>query len=233
MIYCFGDSWAAGAELTKGQHPFVHWAAAALDTDYINFGKNRNSLGIIVHNIVQQLNQITAEDLVIVVVPPDTRWYDENPGQGFYSLSLQSRPLDQRADFLKFLNYKTLEWFKYHHALFIYVIQKMLNDCGCTYIMMHNYGQIADIKKYALQVDYNKFLSEHDLTTLLTQQHYTWPNYSELQSLAQNVGSTDGPPSDIFTGKYFEGCEYHPNELGHREIARLLVQKYQQQKAQS
>jgi hypothetical protein len=225
MIHCFGDSWAAGAELKKDQYPFVHWVADHLGTTYNNFGKNGNSLGIIVHSIVQRLNEITPTDLVIVVVPPDTRWYDENPGRGFYNLSIE-----QQDDFLKFLNYKTLEWFKYHHALFIYLIQKMLTDCGCTYIMMHNYGQIADTKKYNLHVDYDRFLSEHDLTTLLSDNPYTWTNYPAHLSPVQKFNDTDGPPMDIFTGKYFAGCQSHPNELGHKEIARLLIQKYHDQK---
>jgi hypothetical protein len=225
MIHCFGDSWAAGAELKKGQHPFVHWVAEQVGTDYNNFGKNGSSLGIIVHTITQKLTEIKPTDLVLVVVPPDTRWYDENLGRGFFSLSM-----DQPGDFLKFINYKTLEWFKYHHALFIYLIQKMLTDCGCTYIMMHNYGQISDTKKYNLNVDYDRFLSEHDLTTLLTETPYTWTNYPDQSPKAAQFDSTAGPPTDIFTGKYFAGCQCHPNELGHREIARLLIQKYNDQK---
>ena len=225
MIHCFGDSWAAGAELTPGQRPFVHWVADQLNTTYNNFGRSGNSLGIIVHTITQKLTEIEPTDLVLVVVPPDTRWYDESADKGFYTMSNV-----QQDEFLKFLNQKTLEWFKYHHALFIYLIQKMLTDCGCTYIMMHNYGQISDTKKYNLNVDYDRFLSEYDLTTLLSEHTYTWTNYPDHLPPTHVFNNTDGPPEDIFTGKYFAGCECHPNELGHKEIARLLIQKYHDQK---
>lgn len=221
MIYCFGDSWAAGAELKQGQYPFVHWVADHLSASYKNFGKNGNSLGIIVHSMVQELGNIQSSDTVLVVIPPDTRWYDENPYKGFYALSSS-----QRKDFLKFLNHKTLEWFKYHHALFVYLIQKMLTDRGCYYIMMHNYGQIADIKNYNLNIDYDRFLNQRDLTTLLSEKEYTWTNYPDHLEPEHRFDNTDGPPADIFTGKYFDGCQYHPNELGHKEIARLLIGKY-------
>ena len=37
MIYCFGDSWGAGAELEEDEKPFVHWLAKDLDKSYKNF----------------------------------------------------------------------------------------------------------------------------------------------------------------------------------------------------
>jgi hypothetical protein len=225
MIYCFGDSWAAGAELKYKQHPFVHWLAEHLNTPYKNFGKNGNSLGLIVHSITQELNNIQSSDIVLVVIPPDSRWYDENSHQGFYSLSSS-----QREDFLKFLNYKTLEWFKYHHALFVYLIQKMLTDRGCYYIMMHNYGQIDNIKNYNLNIDYDRFLNQQDLTTLLSEKEYTWTNYPDHLEPEHRFDNTDGPSLDIFIGKYFEGCKCHPNELGHKRIAELTLEKYNNDK---
>ena len=227
MIYCFGDSWAAGAELKPGQQPFVHWVAQQLNQPYTNFGKRGSSLGLIVHSIAQQLPKIKSGDLVLVVVPPDTRWYDQNPEQGFYSISV-----DQQHDFLKFINYKTLEWFKYHHALFMYLIQKMLTDCGCAYIMMHNYGQIFGTEKYNFCLDHTKFLNQHDLTTLLTKQHdsWIWPDDHDVLVNGIDFNHTDGPPVEAFSGPYFEGCESHPNEQGHQEIARLILQKYHEQK---
>lgn len=224
MIHCFGDSWAAGAELQKGQQPFVHWVAQQLDQPYINHGKNGISLGMIVNGIAQELPKITSGDLVLVVVPPDIRWYDQNPGKGFYSLSIL-----QKDDYIKFLNYKTLKWFAYHHALFVYVIQKMLNDANCDYIMMHNYGQISDTQPYNFPINHTKFLSQHDLTTLLTKQTHSWHWPPDTQILTHIIELAD-PPTGIFTGPYFQGCDYHPNEQGHQEIARLIVEKYHEQK---
>jgi hypothetical protein len=65
---------------------------------------------------------------------------------------------------------------------------------------------------------------------LLTETPYAWTNYPDQLPKTPQFDSTDGPPLDIFTGKYFAGCKCHPNELGHREIARLLIQKYNDQK---
>jgi len=220
MIHCFGDSWAAGAELKMGQKPFVHWVASQLSRSYMNHGKNGNSLGMIVYSISQSLAKIKPSDMVIVVIPPDTRWYDENVN-GFYSVSAY-----QRDDYLKFLNHKTLNWFKYHHSLFIYIIQKMLTDYGCYYIMMHNYGKLIDPKEYNLNIDFDRFLSKNDLVTLLSDSEYTWRNYPDHKEPEHRFDDTDGPPGDIFTGKYFAGCKNHPNEYGHQEIARLIIEKY-------
>lgn len=32
MIFCFGDSWGAGAELKYGEKPFVYWVAKSLES---------------------------------------------------------------------------------------------------------------------------------------------------------------------------------------------------------
>ena len=40
MIYCFGDSWGAGAELEEDEKPFVHWLAKDLDKSYKNFSNS-------------------------------------------------------------------------------------------------------------------------------------------------------------------------------------------------
>ena len=39
MIYCFGDSWGAGAELKKGEKPFV----ALFNKPYKNYSFQGNS----------------------------------------------------------------------------------------------------------------------------------------------------------------------------------------------
>lgn len=216
-IYCFGDSWAAGAELAEGQHPFLHWVAQRLCMPYQNFGQIGSSLGIILHSIIIHLEKIKSTDVVIVIVPPDTRWYDQSQALGFYTLMSWQR--DEYFD--KFLNKKTLEWFIYHHSLFIYTIQKLLNDAGCRYIMAHNYGQIGDYKKYSLPIDYSKFLNEQSLTELLSGHQMEWQSYPGQTALKH---TQDGPPPEMFSGVYFAGCETHPNELGHKKIAELMLE---------
>lgn len=223
-LICFGDSWAAGAELTRNQKPFVYWLAQSLNINAINYGREGSSLGIILHAIITNAQKITANDVVIVIVPPDTRWYDENEQQGFYSVQNW-----QREDYFRFLNNKTLEWFTYHHALFVYAIQKILNDIGCKYVLAHNYGQISDYKKYNLNIDYTRFLSQQSLTDLLSGHTIEWRGYPDHLP-AENRYDQDGPPAEIFSGIYFEGCQQHPNELGHKKIAELLLQKINEHK---
>jgi hypothetical protein len=224
MIYCFGDSWGAGAELSTEECPFVHWFAKSLGTNYKNYSKEGSSLGIILHTLVETISSIKKDDTVLIIIPPDARWYDENRAQGFYTLMNW-----QRKDYFKFLNNKTLEWFKYHHALFIYTIQKILTDIGCYYIMAHNYGQINETQKYGLSINYQKFLSDIDLTNLLSEVPTTWLSYPNHLP-PDRMFDQDGPPDNIFTGKYFEGCKQHPNELGHKRIAELLLEKYNRDK---
>ena len=98
MIFCFGDSWGAGAELKFNEHPFVHWVAKELGSNYKNFSKEGSSLGIILHTLVEQITAITKNDTVLVIIPPDARWYDENAEKGFYTVMNC-----QREDYFKSL----------------------------------------------------------------------------------------------------------------------------------
>jgi hypothetical protein len=61
MIICFGDSWAAGAELSKYQHPFVHWVARDLNERYVNYGKEGNSLGIILYSLITRIAELMVQ----------------------------------------------------------------------------------------------------------------------------------------------------------------------------
>jgi hypothetical protein len=222
-VICFGDSWGAGAELQHNEKPFIHWVAKNFNVAYKNYSQPGYSLGMILHTLVLNIDTIQPDDLVIVVIPPDIRWYDQNKEKGFYSVENW-----QRDDYFKFLNNKTLEWFIYHHALFVYSIQKILNDMGCHYIMAHNYGQIDEIKKYKLKINFDKFLSNTNLTNLISAETNTWRSYPDHLPQTHQLNQ-DGPPAGKeFSGIYFEGCQCHPNELGHKYIAQLLLNKYEQ-----
>jgi hypothetical protein len=223
IVYCFGDSWAYGSELNDPQvieHPFVHWFAQELNLPYKNYGEEGASMGIILHRLASKLSTITANDIVLVVLPPDVRWYDENKEKGFYTLMQW-----QKEDYLKSLNNKTVEWFKYHHLLFIYTIQQSLNDIGCRYILAHNYGQLPTNETYGFNLDHDKFLSSTNLTTLISSYNNKWTrNLDTYESYQLDV---DGPMySHKFHGEYFQGTVCHPNEKGHKRIAELLIEKF-------
>jgi hypothetical protein len=218
-LIVFGDSWAAGAELSAHEKPFGYWVAQSLNIPWKNYGQEGSSLGLILYTIIKQLALIEKTDLIVVIVPPDTRWYDENEKQGFYSLQNF-----QRKDYFKFLNNKTLEWFRYHHAVFIYLIQKILEDVGCQYIMAHNYGQINEYQKYNLNIDYDRFLDTQSLTELLSYHPIGWKSYPEHLPMNHRYDE-DGPSPSVFAGPYFTGCVSHPNESGHKLISQLLINK--------
>lgn len=212
-IYCFGDSWAAGAELKESEKPFVHWFAENLGKEYVNFGQQGASLGIILYTLICNIDKIKSDDIVLVVIPPDVRWYDENEEQGFYSLMQW-----MTEDYVKSLNNKTVEWFKYHHLVFIYTMQKLLDEIGCFYLLAHNYGQLPTNDQYKIPIDYNKFLSKVDLTNLISERYDPWCSYQLI---------IDGPTHvHDFHGKYFEGNVDHPNELGHKRIAEIMLEYY-------
>lgn len=219
-VFCFGGSDAAGAELAKNEHPFVYWFADSIGAAYKNYAKEGSSLGLILHTLITHQSEITADDIVLCVIPPDTRWYDENAEQGFYSVQNW-----QRDDYFKFLNNKTLEWFRYHHALFIYSMQKILDDIGCYYLMTHSYGQIDEYDEYNLSIDFNRFLNKKSLTDLLSGHTIEWRSYPSHLPLELRYNQ-DGPPAEVFGGIYFAGCKQHPNELGHKYLAALIKEKY-------
>lgn len=222
-VFCYGDSWAYGSELEQPQiveHPFVHWFSQKLDLPYINYGQEGASLGIVLNKLSQTIDNISKDSIVLIIVPPDTRWYDENEQQGFYTLTSSSNSSKMKNEYILSLNNKTIEWFIYHHMLFIYSIQKLLNDRGCYYIMAHNYGQLPNSDRYHFPIDYDRFLDkDSDITNMLTSKTANWKSYNF---------ESDGPTHDhgSWYGEYFEGKQCHPNEAGHQKIAELLYNKF-------
>ena len=220
MLYGFGCSWTAGAELKDDEHCYLHY----IDEEYSNYARQGSCLGQVLHILVSNMDKIKSTDTVILDLPPDARMLDEDAEHGFYTVSTY-----QLEKYERLLCNKTLEWFRYHHALNIYTIQKLLDDIGCTYLMWHTYGRL-EYKKYNLPIDDNKFLSTSSMTEILNGHQGDFDNYPSVleapQSVMHGVELADGGiTGDIFTGIYFEGCENHPNELGHRKIAELILHK--------
>ncbi len=55
MIYCFGDSWGAGAGLNENENPFGYWLAKDLGTKFLNFSREGNSYPVIVTQILDNI----------------------------------------------------------------------------------------------------------------------------------------------------------------------------------
>ena len=223
-VFCFGGSNATGYMLDwkSGEKPFVDHFAKSLNIESINYSENGSSLGIVLHRLVAHHTEISKDDLVLVMIPPDVRWYDENEEQGFYSLSNY-----MIEDYYhKFLNNKTLEWFRYHHSLFVYSIQKILDDIGCYYAMAHDYGDISEWKKYGLNIDFSKFLSDVDVSNLLSVNPQSWEIYPDHIEPREHQFMYDGPNGHDTESPYIMPDNGHPSDLGHKKLAELFLEKY-------
>jgi len=216
MIYCFGDSWGVGAELKSGEKPFV----ALFDKPYKNYSSQGNSYPKIVSQVFDCIHKINSEDTVLVVIPPDIRWIEQD-GKAFRSHNLSD------DGYLEWVRNKDEYWFRYHTSLFTYSIQSALDGIGCTYLFMHNYGGefIVDDRFKSL-INTDNFLDiKKSLTTLLEANDV-------YQAWEKNDNIIDGPVSEspfvvlknrkVFNSKYFEGTASHPNQLGHYKIKELI-----------
>lgn len=205
-LFCFGDSWAAGAELKPNEKPFADLLAADLLYDIQNYGQNNMSLGLILRQISITLPLISKDDIVLVVIPPDSRWYTEWATMDY-------------STFSELYISATDDWFIYHHQLFIFTICELLNKVGCRYLLMHNYGEfpLKDNRYCFSQFHADRFLSRSSLTSLLNNlvDHNT-PIELETQS---------DPSKNLFYGPYFEGNAAHPNKRGHIRITEFIRAK--------
>ena len=204
-LYCFGDSWGYGSELdfSQGERPFADLVSEKLGYSLKNYSQSNMSLGLITRQISQIAKNINKGDLVLVVIPPDSRWYTE------------WQTLDYKKN--DFFNDKSNEWFEYHHQLFIFAICEILNKTDCYYLLMHNYGKfpLGNDDYFFSNLYQEKFLGKESLTGILTDYHDT---DSPIE-----IETRQG--SFIFYGPYFEGCYRHPNQKGHEKIAELIEQK--------
>lgn len=208
-IMTFGDSWAAGYGLKKDEKNFTDFLAQFLRCKSKNFGVSSSSLGHILHDFTKNIHTARENDLVIVIIPPDVRWYTESGRGNFTSLLIDNR------EYQTFVKDKTNYWFRYHHSLFIYSIHSICSGLGLDHILAHNYGTIDLIKPFDSIIPNNIFLNRYkSLTSLLGAKDYN--NYDL---------NYDGPP-DYLIGKNFISNDTHPNQEGHKIIAELLLEKY-------
>tara|TARA_B110000503_G_scaffold96050_1_gene144514 strand:- start:292 stop:672 length:381 start_codon:yes stop_codon:yes gene_type:complete len=123
-------------------------------------------------------------------------------------------------EYARFADALSTEWFIYHHNLFIYTIITMVTQKTKNLILAHNYGKLVIHEWFSDKIDKQYFLSENSLTALLGSTEWLG-NYSKHDR-------KDGPETEHFSGIYFEGKLTHPNDLGHRQIAKILYDKLQQ-----
>ena len=158
MLYVFGDSWAEGAELTDSEKPFAPYLAELLNTSYLNLGMCGASLGHILQTIIARVDQLQEDDTVVVIIPPDIRWYSIHENYSFNSLLIGMKEYDDTL---------SIEWYIYHHNLFIYTIISMVTQKTKNLVLAHNYGKLIIHEWFTNKINKDYFLSEDSLTTLL------------------------------------------------------------------
>ncbi len=211
MLHVFGSSWAYGSELKPNEKPFAYYLGLMLNQPVINYSKEGWSLGhILGETVFPNLNNIKEDDYVVVIVPPDIRWYEINDYFIFRSLSLEDK------EYKELIRHYNVAWFMYHHNLFIYNIITSITAKTKKLILAHDCGKLVIIDLFKNLIDMQYFLSNSSLTKILVGED--WDNNYDL--------NTDSPNEMLFKGKYFEGNINHPNLLGHKEIARLLYDKF-------
>ena len=215
MIYCFGDSWGEGAELKENENPFVYHLAKDLGEKFINFSSQGNSYSVIVTRIFGNVRNINSDDTILIVIPPDTRWMEQD-GKGRWKAKFKPHMLKD-SGYKEWVINKDDYWFRYHASLFTYSIQSALDGIGCKYLFMQNYGGefIIDYRFKSL-INVDNFLNiKSSLTTLLggKDEYESW----DLEN--------NGPDMQMKKSIYFEEHHTHPNELGHKRIAKLIKDK--------
>ena len=220
MLYCFGDSWGYGSELDLSHEvPFINLLADKSKVNFINNSEQGSALGKITHSIFQ--TDFKKNDFIIVIIPPDTRWYYENVHNGLSSLFVVSEKdlkntndlhLKEFTHYLDTVSHKKI-WFDYHNSLFIFSMQQYFEEISTNYMFIHNYGIIKPYGVFDKLIKKDKFLNfERSLTSLLT-------NVDDYNIVELNK---DGPDNHIFTGEYFEGNGTHPNQKGHIKISEMI-----------
>lgn len=224
MIYCFGDSWGYGSELDfNHEKPFINLISEELNISFINKSVEGASFGHITHDIITYPN-FNQNDLILIIVPPDIRWYFENinnkisslmiPNEGF----LTDTTIDEirKSELLLYVNTVTHRkvWYKYHQSLFLFTLQEFFRKKNLHFLFAHNYGKLNLHEPFNDLLSKENFLNfDRSLTSILTNMDD--PDLIEKQ--------LDGPYKNMFVGEFFEGNGYHPNQLGHYEIKNIIL----------
>jgi len=211
QVFTFGDSWGAGSGLKKNESNFTDYLGDALECTTYNYSESGSSLGQITYDFICQQTQFSSDDLVVVIIPPDTRWYTQR--DKFIKSMHNSYSSKEYKEFVKG---KTDYWFIYHHSLFMHTIHATCMAKNVKVILAHNYGNLIILPEFKDLIPNSVFLDrEKSLTALLGSADWE-DNYTLTRS---------GPP-DPFDGPYFIEGDTHPNELGHKKIADWLLEKY-------
>lgn len=209
-LFVFGDSWAWGSEL---EHPekqrFSHILSNQFDLIEKNYSRPNSSLFEINYKI---LTQTPVNSFVVVIIPPDSRISNIQDGFKFDTVHSDSEQYEI------FSKNNGLEYFEWNHNLLINSICHNLASNKNKFLLMKNYGEL---NLMTFNEKWKHYILGDSLHSILNAKKPTFQGY------VMNLRDWGGPSFDDFSGKYFEGCDCHPNKLGHEKIAEIIKEKMQ------
>jgi hypothetical protein len=213
-LWSFGDSWGVGWNLPEHHQNYSEILSEKLNMPLCNFSDPGVSLGEIAHKFVRKSDGISSDDLVLVTVPPDSRWYKASEHPVEVLKPIYSTDHDYQK-FVELIHANTY-WFTWHHSLFLSMIYYHAQRLGCHLVMQHNYGSLDLVPE--LEFVKESFADQNHSMTY-------WLIGSDVYQLEiTDDGSEHCAPAfqNFSESEYFLHEDNHPNQLGHQVIADKL-----------
>jgi len=225
-VWNFGDSWAAGFGIDF-KHSYAQHLANRLSVPCINYAEAGSGIGQVVFTLLEQSKQFAPNDLILITIPPDVRWYRYTPSHSDTDFTtLEFSHSDQYNKFLSSMNnLMDPRFFAWHVGLFITYVVNFCERQGLHLLMQHNYGSLSGIPDVFDIQNYKNYIADPDSSM--------W-DWLDIPAWTDNFdpGVGDGPP--LYTelagseSPYMIPGDNHPNELGHKIIYRKLYEVLQQ-----
>ena len=179
------------------EKPYVYGVSQELGCESMIRANVGKSLGVITSTLLKDISNgvdnfdgtkyiLDDKTLLLIMVPPDTRWYTQTRGQeSFTELRIGEE------EHKHFLIGKGRYWFQYHQSMFISTIHQTLRHHGIPYLTMNNYGRFDCIDSLSPLIDWDKHMyRDSDLTSKLQRGHdfafdNEHPNQSGHDKIAQ------------------------------------------------
>ena len=156
------------------EKPYVYDVAKELGCVSMIRANVGKSLGVITSTLLKDISNgvdnfdgtkyiLDDKTLLLIMVPPDTRWYTQNGNdEQFTELRIGEE------EHKNWIGNKGRYWFQYHQSMFISTIHQTLKHHNIPYLTMNNFGKFECIDSLSPLVDWNKHMfRDSDLTNRL------------------------------------------------------------------